>query len=87
MGNADGEGAKMKCDLCSGQYVEKKTVLSLQKSGQTVVVEDVPALVCDLCGDRLYSESTFRRVHELLEEEPGDAAPLYRFPSATATVG
>lgn len=87
MGDADGEGAKMKCDLCSGQYVEKKTVLSLQKSGQTVVVEDVPALVCDLCGDRLYSESTFRRVHELLEKEPGDAAPLYRFPSETAPVG
>ena len=77
----------MKCDLCPGHYVEKRTVVSFRRQGRTVVVEDVPALVCDICGDTLYSEATFRRVYELLEDEPQDAAPLYRFPSEVTTVG
>ena len=70
----------MKCDACQqGQYRRKTTVLSFRRKGTSVVVEDVPSLVCDLCGDTLLSEATVRHVEELLEQEPQGAAPLYRF--------
>ena len=77
----------MKCDLCQGQYREKTSVLSLQRQGDSVVVEDVPAVVCDLCGDTLLSEATVRKVQELLDQQPQGTAPLYRFPERTITIG
>ena len=70
----------MKCDLCQGHYTKKTIVLSFQRNGKSVVVEDVPAQVCDLCGDTLLSEATVREVEELLEQKPERTAPLYRFP-------
>ena len=77
----------MKCDQCQEQYVEKTIVLSFQREGNSVVVEDVPAVVCDICGDTLLSESTVRKVEALLEQEPEDTAPLYRFPQKFASSG
>jgi YgiT-type zinc finger domain-containing protein len=70
----------MKCNLCHGQYSDNTTVLSFQRGARTVVVEDVPALVCDVCGDELVTEAVAREVEELLRKEPQGTAPLYRFP-------
>ena len=78
--NPEGKGRKMKCNLCHGQYSDKTTVLSFQRGGRTVVVEDVPALVCDVCGDELVTEAVAREVEKLLRKEPQGTAPLYRFP-------
>ncbi|MCH7744475.1 MAG: type II toxin-antitoxin system MqsA family antitoxin [Chloroflexi bacterium] len=77
----------MKCDQCQGQYREKTIVLSFQRQGKSIVIEGVPATVCDLCGDTLLSESTVREVEELLEQQPQATAPLYRFREKTPPVG
>ena len=77
----------MKCDLCPGQYVDKRIVVPLKRDGRTVFVEDVPARVCDICGDRLYSESTFSQLFALIEQDPQGVAPAYRFPASTAVTG
>ena len=74
----------MNCTLCSGQYREKTIVLSFQRNGRSVVVEGIPALVCDLCGDSLFTMSALNGIERLLEQEPQDSAPLYRFPEKTA---
>ena len=67
----------MRCDLCPGQSVDKLAVVPLRQAGRTVVVEDVPARVCDICGDRLYSESTVSRLFALIEQDPkGARVPL-----------
>ena len=76
----------MRCDLCPGQYVDKLTVVPLKREGRTVVVEDVPARVCDLCGDRLYSASTFSELFALIEQNPEDVAPMFRFPAGAAAI-
>ena len=70
----------MKCKLCRGDYRESPVVLSFQRAGQTVVVENVPALVCERCGDELVEESTAHAVERLLAAKPYATAPLYRFP-------
>ena len=77
----------MRCDLCPGQSVDKLAVVPLRQAGRTVVVEDVPARVCDICGDRLYSESTFGRLFALIEQDPHGVAPVYRFPAGTTAIG
>ena len=75
----------MKCDLCQGQYENRTTVLTFQRRGQSVVVEGVPAQVCDRCGDTLLSESIVREVEDLLDREPEGSAPLYRFPEKVSS--
>ncbi len=70
----------MKCDLCQGEYRETHIALTFQRDGETVVVEDVPAKVCDRCGDTLLSESVVRQAEGLMKAEPAGKAPLYRFP-------
>ena len=77
----------MKCDLCPGQYVDELAVVPLKRDRRTVVVEDVPARVCDICGDRLYSELTFSRLFALIEQDPQGVAPVYRFPAGSAVIG
>ena len=76
----------MKCDLCSGEYREKRVVRNYKWRGKTVVVADVPALVCDRCGDTLLTEDTVGAIDELLKREakPQEYAPVYRFPSKVA---
>jgi len=76
----------MKCDLCEGEYQEKSVVRNYKWRGKTIVVEDVPALVCDRCGDTLIREETIAAIDELLKEEaePREYAPVYRFPMKVA---
>ena len=71
----------MRCDLCPGEYLDKLTVIPLTRHGRTIVIEDVPARVCNLCGDRLYSGSTLGRLLEVLDEEPGRHCADIPFPS------
>lgn len=77
----------MKCDCCEGQYRERTVVLAFQRKGRSVVVEDVPARVCDLCGDMLLSEGIVQEIEELLERQPHGAAPLYRLRESASASG
>lgn len=76
----------MKCDLCDGEYREKAVVRNYKWRGKTIVIEGVPALVCDRCGDMLIQEETIAAIDELLNKaaEPQEYAPVYRFPTKAA---
>ena len=70
-----------KCTLCSeGQYLNKHIVFSSRRGDQLVVIEGVPALVCDVCGDRIITEETAREIERIATGTPIDSAPLYHFP-------
>ena len=74
-----------KCTLCSeGQYLNKNIVFSSRRGDQLVVVEGVPALVCDVCGDRIITEDTAREIERIATGTPIDSAPLYHFPQKVA---
>jgi len=76
----------MKCDLCEGEYRKKVVTRNYRWYGKTIVIEDVPALVCDCCGDTLIREETVTAIDELLKKqaEPQEYAPVYRFPTKVA---
>ncbi len=78
VGNAAAERLAMKCDLCKGRYTHRVVVLAFQRAGRSVVVEDVPAMVCEVCGDTLLSEETVQETEDVLQQQPHGAAPLYR---------
>ena len=73
--------SRMKCTLCEDEYREKLVVGAYQRNGRTVVIADVPALVCDRCGDVLLREETVSRIRSILSEaRPADEfAPVFRF--------
>ena len=74
-----------KCTLCSeGQYLNKHIVFSSRRGDRLVVIEGVPALVCDVCGDRIITEDTAREIERVATGTPIDSAPLYHFPPKVA---
>ena len=51
------------CTLCHhGTYRDKLVVISAHRGDGLLIVDEVPALVCDQCGDQIISEETAREV-------------------------
>jgi len=49
----------MKCSICKhGETELKKTTVVLERENTTVVIKDVPAEVCNNCGEEYVSSST-----------------------------
>ncbi len=52
------------CSICKGDAVEKLVTYSQFVDGQFVIVENVPALVCEQCGERLYAPEVVEQLQE-----------------------
>lgn len=78
----------MKCSItgCSGEYEHRRVVQTLCRRDRTIVVEDVPAEVCSICGDTLYSAETVRSIEQLLASSPEvvKTVPSFTFPMSIA---
>ncbi|MDH3602718.1 MAG: YgiT-type zinc finger protein, partial [Candidatus Tectomicrobia bacterium] len=68
---------------CLGAYEERQIAHTVRVRGQVMVVDHVPAKVCDTCGDTLLSLDTIRRLDAVLRDEvsPSATAPLYEYES------
>ena len=72
----------MKCSIhgCPGQYESRAITHTVRQGGQVVVIDHVPAEVCDICGDVLLSPETIRQLEALLKRaQPASSAPLYEY--------
>lgn len=68
------------CTLChEGVYQDKSVVFSARRGDSLLVVEDVPALVCDTCGDEIFTEKAARGIECAIAGEPAYFSPIYRF--------
>jgi YgiT-type zinc finger domain-containing protein len=84
MGNANPkEELNMKCSIegCVGEYENKRVVHTVRHNGQLLVMENVPAEVCSVCGDVLIKPETIRHIEELLRKasRPSKTVPLYEY--------
>lgn len=68
---------------CPGHYIEKHVSHTFRREGRLIVIDGVPAEVCDVCGDVLFSPKTSRKLDRLVadyeELSPKDTAPVYEF--------
>jgi YgiT-type zinc finger domain-containing protein len=56
------------CVICkTGQLQAGTTTVTLQREGTTVVIKEVPAQVCDNCGEYYLSEEMTERVLAIAE--------------------
>jgi YgiT-type zinc finger domain-containing protein len=67
----------MKCPLCKGTMSAGKTNLPYDlKEGNVVVIINVPALVCEQCGDDFVEIDIARKVEKLLERIEHDGVSM-----------
>jgi YgiT-type zinc finger domain-containing protein len=72
-----------KCSItgCQGEYEQRLIVHTVKHHGEIIVINDVPADVCSICGDTLLSPETVRQIERLLQNKtrPTKTVPLYEF--------
>ena len=85
------EGAQ--CPICSAGTLQKAsaggtTTLTMERGEATIVFKDVPADVCDVCGEAFIDEDVSEEVYEQAEAAVEAGAQLdvryYRAPEKTA---
>ncbi|CAN2041241.1 YgiT-type zinc finger domain-containing protein [Candidatus Magnetomoraceae bacterium gMMP-15] len=52
----------MKCVLCGGKIEKKKVTFIYDYDENYIVIKNVPAEICELCGERTYSPETTDRL-------------------------
>lgn len=67
----------MKCVLCKqGETSPGKTTVTLQRGETTVIIKDVPAEVCENCGEYYLSEAVTEQVLERAEQAVKNGAEV-----------
>ena len=73
----------MKCSItgCPGEYEGRKILHTVRHQGQVMVIDHVPAEVCEVCGDVLLEPETVRRLEELVKNptQASKTVPLYEY--------
>jgi len=80
------EQAKERCHFCGHGTLERQRVtVDLRQDDHFIVSKNVPALVCDACGERQYSLETSREIDRILEEveRTGQAEEEMKVPVAS----
>ena len=58
----------MKCLVCHHDMVERKVTLDLRIGEDLVVIEEVPATVCENCGERVFTPEVTRQIQAVVQE-------------------
>ena len=72
----------MKCSIkgCPGEYESRAITHTVRPGGRVVVIDHVPAEICDVCGDVLLRLETIRQLESLLKRaQPASSVPLYEY--------
>ncbi len=75
----------MNCVICKTGVLQPQTVsATLNRQGALLVVQGVPALVCDNCGERYFDAQVSERLLELTEQtlRPGVRLDVREYPHA-----
>lgn len=64
------------CPEChTGKIVLRKVPYIQWYEAGLLIVDHIPALVCDNCGEKSYDMQALENLHRLLWSNPGDQAP------------
>jgi YgiT-type zinc finger domain-containing protein len=78
----------MKCSVasCGGEYEQKHVIHTVRSGDRVLVIDHVPAEVCSLCGDVLFTPQTVRQIERLVADPPETThtVPLLEYASASA---
>jgi YgiT-type zinc finger domain-containing protein len=64
------EAAVRRCDVCGNTRFRPESVDEVFRvEKQLVMVEHVPALICERCGEKIFDRETVERVRRAIHEE------------------
>ena len=67
----------MRCPICETKMVSGKTTLTFDKGPeQTIVIKEIPALVCEQCGEVYVDLNTSRQVEKLVSKAESDGIKM-----------
>lgn len=73
----------MKCTMqgCAGNYEDRRILHTVRHQGEVVVIDQVPAEVCDVCGDVLLRPETIANLEVMLKalRTPQRTARVYDY--------
>lgn len=79
----------MRCSIegCPGEYEQREVVHTVRQGDRILVIDHVPAEVCAICGDVLFTPETVRRIEALRRSAapPKRTVPLYEFADSAAS--
>lgn len=58
----------MKCLHCDGTLKQTKISYTANRKGYHLIIDDVPAWVCQQCGEPMFDEATVDAIQEILAE-------------------
>jgi YgiT-type zinc finger domain-containing protein len=73
----------MRCSIkgCPGEYEIKKIAHTVRTNGELMIIDNVPAEVCLICGDILLSPEIVYKIEKIIANhaKPKSAVPLYEY--------
>jgi len=67
----------MKCVICrQGRTDKGLTTVTLERGHTTVVIKDVPAEICENCGEYYLDEEVTDRIYKLAEQAVKDGVEI-----------
>ncbi|WP_456473683.1 type II toxin-antitoxin system MqsA family antitoxin [Candidatus Pyrohabitans sp.] len=80
----------MTCAICGGRLKEDRVKVELWVKDELIVIEDVPARVCEACGEKYFSAEVSKTIDYLISARPKAKkrldVPVFTFKEAQATV-
>jgi len=58
------------CDYCGGTLMPRTTHIDFRIKGELIMIEDVPAEVCNRCGEKYLSAEVDAEIERLLKSKP-----------------
>lgn len=58
----------MECLYCQGKLVKKQVSYTANRRGYHLIIDDVPAWVCQQCGEPMFDEETVDAIQAMLRE-------------------
>jgi YgiT-type zinc finger domain-containing protein len=56
------------CSFCKGKLKKGTTDFMAHAAGEVIVIRDVPAFVCEQCGEAFYTAGTSRKIDGVMRD-------------------
>lgn len=57
-----------RCEFCAGEMKQRRILARFRYRGQTIYVENVPAWVCDKCGEEYFDAPVYKSLEEIARQ-------------------
>lgn len=64
------------CAFCKGNLKQSKTISTVDVNGCIVVIENVPCLKCQQCGEKYFSDEVKLRMENIINQAANDLSKV-----------